>query len=118
MTAGIRITVGEGFASVLDRAEGAERAWRSGETAGDATTHVNFESWEDLTRTLTPRRLDLLRHLHRNPTVSVRALAHTLGRAYANVHADVEALAAAGLIERNADGLRADYDEITTRIAL
>lgn len=118
MRAGIRITVGEGFASVLDRAESAERAWRSGKATGEATTHVNFERWEDLTRTLTPRRLDLLRHLHRNPAVSVRALAHTLGRAYANVHADVEALAAAGLLERDANGLRADYDEISTRIAL
>ncbi|HYG90679.1 MAG TPA: hypothetical protein VD978_30980 [Azospirillum sp.] len=118
MTADIRITVGEDFAAVLNRAEDAERAWRTGEATGEATTHINFETWEELTRTLTPRRLELLRHLHRNPAASVRALAHTLGRAYANVHADVEALTAAGLVERDVDGLRADYDGITTRIAL
>lgn len=117
MTGDIRITVGEGFAAVLNRAEAAERAWRNG-TAGEAATYVNFATWEEMTRTLTPRRLDLLRHLHRNPAVSVRALARTLGRSYANVHADVEALAAAGLIERDVEGLRADYDGITTRIAL
>jgi hypothetical protein len=34
------------------------------------------------------------------------------------VHADVEALAAAGLIDRTPAGLRADYGEIRTSIAV
>lgn len=114
----LKITVGEDVSTVLDRAEEAERAWRAGTITADVATHLNFESWEALTAVLTPKRLDLLRHLHRTPAASIRALAGTLGRAYANVHADVEALAEAGLIERSAEGLRAGYDEISARIAL
>jgi predicted transcriptional regulator len=114
----LRITIGEPFEAMLERAEAAEHAWRAGLVSEPAATHLNFGSWEQLTRTLTPKRLELLRYLHRSPAASVRALATTLGRAYANVHADVEALAEAGLIERDAEGLRADYDEITTRMAL
>lgn len=106
----LKITVGEDPSSVLDRAAEAERAWR----AGDVATHLNFESWELLTAVLTPRRLELLRQLHRVPAASVRSLAGTLNRAYA----DVTALAEAGLIERDERGIRAGYDEITTRIAL
>ena len=46
------------------------------------------------------------------------ALAKALGRDYSNVHADVKALAGAGLLESNAKGVRADYDAIETRIAI
>jgi hypothetical protein len=43
---------------------------------------------------------------------SVLALARALGRDYKRVHEDVEALVAAGLLDRNDAGLRADYDAI------
>jgi predicted transcriptional regulator len=49
---------------------------------------------------------------------SIAGLARALGRDYKRVHADVEALSAAGLIDRTQAGLRADYDEIRTRIAV
>ncbi|WP_207455770.1 MarR family transcriptional regulator [Azospirillum sp. SYSU D00513] len=75
--------------------------------------------WDTLARTLTGRRLDLLRHLRRHPAASVRALAAALGRDYSNVHADVRLLAEAGLIARGADGgLRVEHDAIQLRIAL
>ena len=80
--------------------------------------HLAFESWEALSRVLTSRRLALLRHVHRHPTASVRALAKALGRDYSNVHADVQALTAAGLLEAGKHGLRAEYDAIATRIAI
>jgi predicted transcriptional regulator len=48
----------------------------------------------------------------------VAALARSLGRDYKRVHADVEALATAGLIERDREGLRAEYEEIRTVVAL
>jgi predicted transcriptional regulator len=80
--------------------------------------HLSFESWEDLARVLTGKRLALLRHLRRQPAPSIAGLARALGRDYKGVHADVEALSAAGLIARTQAGLRADYDEIRTRIAV
>ena len=61
---------------------------------------------------LTPKRVELLRHLHRQEVPSVAELARALGRNYKRVHADVEALTAAGLIDRTPAGLRADYGEI------
>ena len=68
----------------------------------------------------TPRRLELLRHLHRHPARSIRALAIALGRDYRRVHEDVEALANAGLLDKNETGLHADYNSVRmeTRIAM
>ena len=66
-----------------------------------------------LLKTLTPKCLELLRHLHRNPAVSVYAFAKALNRPYANVHSHVEALALAFLIERNDARLRVDYGKLT-----
>jgi predicted transcriptional regulator len=49
---------------------------------------------------------------------SVRALAKALKRDYSNVHADVQTLTEAGLLDTADGGLRADYDAIETRIAI
>lgn len=113
---GFDVHVGGSFADtkgrVLDAVARAER----GETVRE--THITFETWESLAAVMTPRRFNLVRHLHRGAEVSVAALARSLGRDYKRVHADVEALVAAGLVERSETGLTADYDEIRTRIAL
>lgn len=80
--------------------------------------HIAFESWDALARVLTGKRVELLRYVHRHKVKSVRALAKALERDYSNVHADVQALAGAGLLKASNDGLRADYDTIETRIAI
>jgi predicted transcriptional regulator len=94
-------------------------AWHRAER-GEAVEehHLSFESWAGLTSVLTPRRLELLRHLRRHPAANIAELARALGRDYKRVHADVEALATAGLIDRTPAGLSADYGEIHTRIAV
>ena len=80
--------------------------------------HLAFESWEALARVMTGKRMELLHYVRRHQVTSVRALAKALGRDYSNVHADVQALTAAGLLD-TADGrLQADYDVIETRIAI
>jgi predicted transcriptional regulator len=95
------------------------KAWHRAERGEDVNEdHLTFESWDALARVMTTKRFELLRHLHRNPAASVAALARSLGRDYKRVHEDVEALESAGLIERDEDGLRADYREIRTIIAL
>lgn len=94
-------------------------AWHQAEQGeAEPKTVLGFESWEGLVRTLTPKRLELLRHLHRHPAASVADLARALGRDYKRVHEDVERLSEAGLLERDAQGLHADYDRIETRIAI
>jgi len=87
-----------------------------GESFGER--HLVFESWDALARLLTGKRMELLRYVHNHNVGSVRALAKALGRDYSNVHADVQALTTAGLIETTEDGLRADYDAIETTIAM
>jgi len=77
-----------------------------------------FESWHALMRVLTPKRYDLLRHVHRHPAANVAVLARDLDRDYRRVHEDVEILADAGLLDRDGRGIHADYDEISTRIAI
>jgi predicted transcriptional regulator len=80
--------------------------------------HLAFESWDALARVLTGKRMELLRYVRRNNVTSIRALAKALDRDYSNVHADVKALAGAGLLEATPRGVRADYDSIETRIAI
>jgi predicted transcriptional regulator len=94
-------------------------AWHRAER-GEAVEehHVSFGSWESLARVLTPKRVELLRHLHRHEVPSVAEPARALGRDYKRVHADVEALAAAGLVDRTPAGLRADYGEIRATIVV
>lgn len=106
--------------SLEDAARRVAEAWHRAERgeAGEAEDTVTFVSWSGLASVMTDRRHEILRHLHAHPARSVRALARVLGRDYKRVHEDVAALESVGLIERDAEGLRADYDEIRTVIAL
>jgi predicted transcriptional regulator len=110
------IHVGGSFADSKRRILEAVARDERGETVG--TDHVTFSSWDALARVMTTKRFEALRHLHRNPERSIAALARSLGRDYKRVHEDVEALAEVGLISRDETGLRAEYDEIRTSIAL
>lgn len=94
-------------------------AWHRAQQGKDfSERHIAYESWEALTRVLTGKRVELLRYVRRHQVPSIRALATALGRDYSNVHADVRALAAAGLLDTTSKGVRAGYDAIETRIAI
>ncbi len=83
-------------------------AWhRAGHGEKFHERHLAFESWDALARVLTGKRMELLRYVRRNNVTSVRALAKALGRDYSNVHADVKALASAGLLDVTPKGVRA-----------
>ena len=113
----VKITVGGAMEDQAARrfADAWHRAER-GETLQER--HLAFESWDALSRVLTGKRMELLRYVRRHKVASVRALAKALDRDYSNVHADVQALAVAGLLEATDAGLRADYDAIETKIAI
>lgn len=131
MTKSVQVHVGDTldamgarFVDAWHRAErsGAERsgAGQGTLTAETAERHVGFASFAQFAGIMTPRRLELLRHVHREPARSVRALAQSLGRDYRRVHEDVEALVGAGLLDRDGTALRAEYDTVRleSRIAL
>jgi predicted transcriptional regulator len=56
------------------------RAERGELTQENAERHIGFEAFEAFSRMMTPRRLQLPRHVHRHPARSIRALAIALGR--------------------------------------
>jgi predicted transcriptional regulator len=94
-------------------------AWRRAESGKRVhERHLVFENWDTLACVLSGKRMELLGYVKRNEVRSIRALAQALGRDYRNVHADVKALEAAGLVENTPKGVRADYDAIETRIAI
>jgi predicted transcriptional regulator len=116
--ADLKVHVGD---TVEDMGRRFSDAWRRAERGEQVNErHLSFDSFETLARILTPKRLELLRHLHRNPAASINALAKTVGRDYWRVHEEVEALAEAGLVDREdgGTGLSAPYDAIEIRIAL
>ena len=113
----VKITVGGAMEDEAARRFGD--AWHRaerGETFRER--HLAFESWDALARVLTGKRMELLHYVRRHNVASVRALAKALGRDYSNVHADVQALTSAGLLDTTDGGVRADYDVIETRIAI
>lgn len=113
----VKITVGGAMEDEASRR--FVDAWRRaerGETFHER--HLAFESWEALARILSGKRMELLRYVRQHKVTSIRALAKALSRDYSNVHADVQALANAGLLDSANGALRADYDAIETRIAI
>ena len=94
-------------------------AWHRAERGEDFREHhLAFENWDTVARVPTGKRTELLRYVHRHEVGSIRQLAAALGRDYSNVHADVKALAAEGLLDLDGGRVRVDYDAIETTIAL
>jgi len=80
--------------------------------------HVTFPDLSSMLSALTPKRLELLKDVHREPAPSVRALAERLKRDYKRVHEDVETLTATGLLQRDDGAVFAPYDAITAEMRL
>ncbi|HVZ09730.1 hypothetical protein [Rhodopila sp.] len=113
----VKITVGGAMEEEASRR--FVNAWHRaehGETFQER--HLAFESWDALARVMTGKRMELLHYVRRHKVSSVRSLAKALGRDYSNVHADVQALTAAGLLDTTDGGVQADYDVIETKIAI
>ena len=81
-------------------------------------THVTFLDVQTMLDTLTPERLELLRHVHRQAVGNVRELAQALGRDYKNVHGDVAILEAAGLLVRDGGKLTAPWEQVQATVSL
>lgn len=101
--------MGRRFAAAFDRAAAGENF---------EERHVTFLSLEEMMAALTPKRLELLRHLHRERADSVKALATALGRDYKRVHEDVAVLESAGLVVREDGRLCAPWDALAAEVAL
>ena len=95
------------------------RAWKAASSGKAVDATIGLASIAELTALLSPKRMELLRHVAQSPGLSIRSLAQALGRDYKNVHTDVVELEARHLLERNDAGLvRAPYDELIIRASL
>ena len=96
-------------------------AWKlaeRGETVQEKH-RLHFENLEMLLKILTPGRWALLKKLHANGPMSIRALAKDLGRDYKNVHTDVRRLENISLIERTKNNrIKVPWDIVEARLLL
>jgi predicted transcriptional regulator len=99
---------GQRFVDAWRRAERGERVREE---------HLSFENLEALLKTLSPKRLELVRFVRRRPNLSIAAVARALKRDYKRVHGDVRALEAAGLLEENDAGLRAPFAGVEAQLS-
>jgi predicted transcriptional regulator len=81
-------------------------------------THITFLDVEAMMAAMSPRRLELLRYVRQHGATNTRELATAIGRDYKNVHQDVAALEAVGLLLRDGRKLSAPWDEVQTSVAL
>jgi predicted transcriptional regulator len=81
-------------------------------------THLTFLDLESMLATLSPKRLELLRFTRRGGPLSIKAIAEGLGRDYKNVHSDVQALLAAGLLDKEGARIVAPWDEVSASLEL
>jgi predicted transcriptional regulator len=95
-------------------------AWKSAEEGRTiARDNITFLSLEAFMATMSPKRLELMRHLRRHGPMSVRRLSAELARDYKSVHREVAMLANAGLIERPAsDQVAVAWDRVVTELDL
>lgn len=95
------------------------QAWKQAAVGASVEeTHVTFHNIQTMLDTLSPRRLDLLRHVRQHGADNISELADTLGRDYKNVHKDVAVLEATGLLIREGRKLSAPWDELQANVSL
>lgn len=94
-------------------------AWNKAAKGGRVNeNHVTFLDLRTMLDTLSPKRLELLTHVRQHGADNVRELATTIERDYKNVHQDVAALEAAGLLIRDGRKLSAPWDELQASVSL
>lgn len=111
-----QIIVGGSLRGAARRVSDAIHRVEEGETV-EVHDSATFVTWSALASVMTDKRHELLRHLYKRPTASIRALACDLERDFNRVHEDVKALEGVGLLERDSHGvLHVDYVKIDTSI--
>jgi predicted transcriptional regulator len=111
----VQVNVG----SLAEMGKRFSKAWNQA-AAGEQVdeTNVTFLDVQTMLDTLSPRRLDLLRHVRQHGASNVRELALALARDYKNVHQDVAVLEATGLLIRDGRKLSAPWDELHANVSL
>lgn len=104
-------TVIIGVRSLDESLTAVRQVWLSG--AAEPVARISFATPELLWGTLTARRWAILRAMAGQGPLSVREVARRVGRDVKPVHADIQALLEAGVLDRSARGQAVfPYDSI------
>lgn len=91
-------------------------AWKRAEAGEEVNErHHSFETWELMTKTLSSKRLEMLRYLKTHSVVSIKKLSEEIHRDYRRVHEDVKILQGVGLID---DQLHVLVDRVQTELVI
>ena len=112
----INIHIGGNFDDAQKRITDAWHRVENGEDVNEH--HITFANWDLLAHVMTEKRYELLRHIHKHPAESIASLAREVHRDYKRVYEDVHILESAGLLDRRAGMLCADYNIINSSIQL
>jgi predicted transcriptional regulator len=78
----------------------------------ETSAGLSFASYAEMHRILTPKRLEIIRTMAGQEALSYREVARRVGRDFKGVHTDLTAMIAAGVIDRQADGVVFPYESI------
>ena len=82
------------------------------DTGSASAPELSFASWELMHRILSPKRLEIIRALCGQQSMSIREVARRVGRDFKGVHTDMAALIASGLVEQQDGKVCFPYDRI------
>jgi len=99
----LKVTVGQRD-SLDQRTRERLKAASKGEDLDDAQPVLNFESYADLSRLLSPKNLELLETIANHEPESIREAAELVERDYKQVHRNLSELEDIGVIEFEGDG--------------
>ena len=99
-----------GVTSPKDATERFITAWETGKPQG---AHIGFESEEQLWKTLTLKRWQILKTMTGAGELAIREVARRVSRDVKAVHSDITALLNCGLLDKTESGkVLFPYDEI------
>lgn len=107
---------------IKDMKESAEeirkilRQFDQGISPEQPVERIYFNDFKTLLRYITPKRLVLLKTLHKAGAMSINALAKLLNRSYKNVCDDIKVLELVGLVEQKR--IFVPWNEIATTLRL
>ncbi|UZR27357.1 HVO_A0114 family putative DNA-binding protein [Methylococcus mesophilus] len=85
---------------VASREQVSARFLQAFETGQPQGARINFETEEQLWKTLTPKRWDILKKMTGAGPMTIREVSRRVGRDVKAVHGDVKALLNAGLLDK------------------
>ncbi|GAB3686417.1 transcriptional regulator [Salinarchaeum chitinilyticum] len=99
----LKITVGD-HQTLDERTRTRIEAAQANEDLDDVQPTLNFDSFAELSRLLSPKNLELLEAIAETEPDSIRAVADAVGRDYKQVHRNCSELEAIGVLEFEGGG--------------